>query len=115
VEHGECLGSYRSASADTGGSWGELNAWAEVDAERRMVVHLDSAPANCCPSPLAEFTAAGDSVQLEVASETSTESCDCMCVFDFVVTSDDPFAPGAYTLDVVYDGGALASLAVMVP
>lgn len=116
IEIGECEGSaFRVAgddSADTGIP--EMSAWAEVSDDKRLVVHLDDTSANCCPSPEATFDVIGRDVALEFLTVTSSTSCDCACIIDFVATSE-PFPAGEYTLTVSFDGGELEPLVVEVP
>jgi hypothetical protein len=112
IETGECEGSPLQRAADTGVA--EPSVWAEVDAQSRIVVHLDDMTANCCPSPEATLTGTGSALALDFLSVSATESCDCVCIFDFQVTSG-PQSPGSYTIDVVFDGESFGTLEVIVP
>ena len=88
--------------------------WAEVDDQRRAVVHLEDLAVNCCPSPGATFTDDGGDVVLDFASVTGTSVCDCACIIDFAVTSA-PFDAGAYALEVNVDGQPLGEVDLVVP
>jgi hypothetical protein len=115
VTFGECEGngsSYRVGAVDTGGD--PVSVSAEVDAESRIVAHLDNERANCCPDPSATFALAGEAVQLTFSDTIGSSGCDCLCIFDFVATSK-PMPSGSYQLEVVYDGTSQAVIPVTVP
>lgn len=113
VTFGECEsdGSYRSA-LDSGGE--PVDVRVEVDADGRIVTYLDNERANCCPNPVADYTGEGSELILTFSDTLGSSGCDCMCVFDFVVTSA-PYPAGDYTLEVIYDGESQATLSVQVP
>lgn len=115
VTYGECKSDYRSA-LDTGGP--EVTVAVAVDAGGHFVVDLYDLDANCCPTPGGAFSVDAQDpqlVQLDFQTETGTESCDCMCVFDFEVTSVASYAAGAYTVRVSADGADLGAFPVEVP
>lgn len=116
VSFGECEGSGSYSSAAGGPDTGSVSTvvWAEVDAASRIVAHLDDERANCCPTPTASFTVDGGDVTLDFHDTLGSSGCDCMCVFDFVVTSE-AVPSGEYTLEVVYDDEPQATLPVVVP
>lgn len=113
VEVGDCEGSPYRVAADTGG---DPAPWADVDPDGRIRVTFDDRTTDCCPNPAGTFSADGSEVVLDFVTHrfASTSGCDCGCVIDFVVTSE-PFAPGEYVLEVIYDGSSEGTLDVVVP
>jgi hypothetical protein len=101
---GDCEGE-PGGGGEGGGNAGTAVASVldvEVDGSDLMV-HLNDMVANCCPSPGADVTVAGDVVEVEVEDVTADEACGCSCVMDFDVEVVDLEA-GDYTVDVFYNG-----------
>lgn len=107
------IGTCNGGTYPTGDSGG-AQVWTEVDADSRIAVHFEDRDLNCCPEPVAMFTTNGTDIVLDFDPSTAEVECDCICVVDLTVTSD-PFAAGAYLLDVTYEGVSEGTLEVVVP
>ncbi len=106
---GDCEGDGYGKDMDTG-SPDPTAVWAEADG-RDAVLHLDNLLANCCPSADATVTIDGTDILVEFEDVTTEDPCDCMCVTDFLITIED-LDPGAYTIEVDYDGSIIGDAEV---
>lgn len=106
VEIGECEGG----SSTEGG----YEIAVEVDADDRLVVHLNDEWAICHPFPHVSLYGNGNELTLEFHDVMGSSGSDCSCRTDFTVTTE-PYLPGDWFLDVVYNDEPQGELVVTVP